>query len=166
MVAGKRLALLALIIFTIGCDRVTKHLAERSLSDVPQQSLMRDTVRLSLSENTGGFLSLGATWPADVRTAVFVIGTGGCLVLLVISAVRGRWSGAPLWGVALYAAGGVSNLADRIYRGSVIDFLNVGIGPVRTGIFNVADMAIMLGVAMVLVGSWQARSQTAEPSSL
>ena len=34
--------------------------------------------------------------------------------------------------------------------GSVIDFLNIGIGPVRTGIFNVADVAIMAGVSMVL----------------
>jgi signal peptidase II len=44
----------------------------------------------------------------------------------------------------------MSNLADRMAIGSVIDFLNVGIGPVRTGIFNVADMAIMAGIAMVL----------------
>jgi signal peptidase II len=32
----------------------------------------------------------------------------------------------------------------------VIDFLNVGIGSLRTGIFNVADMAIMLGVFLLL----------------
>jgi signal peptidase II len=36
-------------------------------------------------------------------------------------------------------------------RGSVVDFLNVGIGSLRTGIFNVADMAIMLGVALLLL---------------
>ena len=35
-------------------------------------------------------------------------------------------------------------------RGSVIDFLNVGVGPLRTGIFNVADMAILLGVGIFL----------------
>jgi signal peptidase II len=33
-----------------------------------------------------------------------------------------------------------------------VDFLNVGIGPLRTGIFNVADMAIMLGVALLIAG--------------
>jgi len=36
-------------------------------------------------------------------------------------------------------------------RGSVIDFLNVGIGPIRTGIFNVADMAIMAGIGIFLL---------------
>ena len=34
----------------------------------------------------------------------------------------------------------------------MVDFLNVGIGPLRTGIFNVADMAIMLGVALLIAG--------------
>ena len=45
------------------------------------------------------------------------------------------------------------NQIDRVFRkGFVIDFLNVGIGPVvRTGIFNIADMAITTGVALLLV---------------
>jgi signal peptidase II len=49
----------------------------------------------------------------------------------------------------------VSNLADRVARGSVIDFMNVGVGSVRTGIFNVADAAIMLGVALVVVAGFR-----------
>jgi signal peptidase II len=40
-------------------------------------------------------------------------------------------------------------------RGSVVDFLNVGIGPVRTGVFNVADMAIMLGAVLMVLGELQ-----------
>lgn len=63
--------------------------------------------------------------------------------------MRGHWSGTLLFGTALFVTGGALNLADRIVRGSVVDFMNVGIGPVRTGIFNVADMAIMLGLAMM-----------------
>ena len=38
--------------------------------------------------------------------------------------------------------------------GSVVDFLNVGLGSLRTGIFNVADVAITLGLALVVVESW------------
>jgi signal peptidase II len=54
-------------------------------------------------------------------------------------------------GLALVVAGGVSNLADRVARGTVVDFLNVGVGSIRTGIFNVADMAIMAGIALTLI---------------
>lgn len=53
---------------------------------------------------------------------------------------------------ALIIGGGTSNLLDRLLNnGAVVDFLNVGIGPLRTGIFNVADMTIMLGVAVWLL---------------
>jgi lipoprotein signal peptidase len=36
--------------------------------------------------------------------------------------------------------------------GNVTDFPNIGVGPVRTGIFNLADMALMLGLALLVVG--------------
>ena len=46
-------------------------------------------------------------------------------------------------------AGGGSNFFDRaVNNGAVIDFMNVGLGPLRTGVFNVADMAIMFGCAL------------------
>lgn len=141
--------LLVLILATVGCDRVTKHIAEARLADAPMQSLWMDTVRLEYAENTGAFLSLGADWSPAVRTWVFVVGNSVMLLVLVISALRGRWSGLPLVGVTLFAAGGISNLADRIVRGNVVDFLNVGIGTLRTGIFNVADVALMIGVVFV-----------------
>jgi len=53
--------------------------------------------------------------------------------------------------MALFVAGGASNLIDRVTYGMVIDFMNVGIGSLRTGIFNVADMAIMLGAGILLL---------------
>jgi signal peptidase II len=144
-----RLALFLLIMATIGCDRVTKHFAAATLINVPTQSFLLDTVRLEYSENTGAFLSLGANWPAAARTGLFTVGNGILLLAVVLAAARGRWSGPTLFGAAVFVAGGASNVADRIIRGSVIDFLNVGIGPLRTGIFNVADVAIMLGVVLV-----------------
>jgi len=57
-----------------------------------------------------------------------------------------------LVGFALILAGGVGNLIDRVLNdGRVVDFMNVGIGRVRTGVFNVADMALMAGVGLVLI---------------
>ena len=51
--------------------------------------------------------------------------------------------------LSLICSGGVGNLLDRVrYDGHVTDFLNIGIGPVRTGIFNVADVALMAGFAL------------------
>jgi len=55
----------------------------------------------------------------------------------------------------MFLAGGVSNLVDRIAMGRVIDFLNIGVGPVRTGIFNVADVAIMAGIGLLMLEHWR-----------
>lgn len=146
-----RLLLLLAIVATIGCDRVTKHVAAVALPGLPMQSFLADTFRLEYMENAGAFLGVGAAWPQPVRVAVFSVGNAAFLIAVAVVAMRRRWSGLMLAGVALFVAGGVSNLLDRVAYGSVIDFMNVGIGPLRTGIFNVADMAILAGVAMAAI---------------
>jgi signal peptidase II len=147
----RKVAVLALMVMTVGCDRVSKHFAARDLAGEPRQSFLADTVRLEYAENTGAFLSLGDDWSPAMRTAVFTIGTGLVLCGMIAAAFRYRLSGPATAGLALYIAGGASNLVDRIVRGSVIDFMNIGVGPLRTGIFNVADMAILAGVAVFLL---------------
>jgi len=85
---------------------------------------------------------------------LFTIGTGIMLLALTAMAHRfvdGSWS---MLGLTLFVAGGASNWMDRLVHGSVVDFLNVGIGPLRTGIFNVADVAIMLGVGISLLAQF------------
>jgi signal peptidase II len=153
-----RLAFLALVMAaTIGCDRVTKHMATALLADGPTQSFLADSVRLTYAENTGGFLGLGASLPPVVRTSMFVFATGLALVTLLVPLLRSRWFFWRALGLVLFLAGGASNWVDRALRGSVVDFLNVGIGWLRTGIFNFADVAIMLGVALFAFSELTAR---------
>jgi signal peptidase II len=149
---AKSVIVLLACLATIGCDRLTKHVAATMLAGSAPRSLLADTVRLSYAENTGGFLSLGANLTPARRVLVFTIATGLLLLGLGTAAVRAGWQGTRLAGVALVVAGGASNWIDRVVAGAVVDFMNIGIGPVRTGIFNVADVAIMLGVVLVVVG--------------
>ena len=149
---------------TIGCDQVAKQAASHVLSSAPDRSYLADTVRLSYAENTGGFLSLGAGLPPAVRTAVFTVATGVALLALAMVAFRRRSDTWAATGLVLLFSGGVSNWLDRIARGSVVDFLNVGIGPIRTGIFNLADVAIMCGAASSNRSSRMCRSGS--PSSI
>lgn len=139
-----------LLAATAGCDRVTKHLAVTSLAGYPDHSFLAGTVRLQYHENPGAFLSLGSGWSPAARTLVFQVANGLFLVALVIAATRRRLSWIETCGFTLFLAGSLSNLIDRVAVGGVIDFLNVGIGPVRTGIFNVADVAIMAGVGLLV----------------
>jgi signal peptidase II len=59
-----------------------------------------------------------------------------------------------LFGIAIFVAGGASNWVDRLPDGRVVDFLNVGVGPIRTGVFNVADMAIMAAAAILMLSEY------------
>src|SRR5262245_11931400 len=144
--------LLAVVVTTPGCDQVSKRLAAVHLAGSPRQSYLGDSVRLEYAENDGAFLSLGAGLPRWARTALFSAGAALLLAGCGVAALRHPWPRLPLLGLGLVLAGGLSNLVDRVARGSVVDFLNVGLGPVRTGIFNLADVAILVGVALFALG--------------
>jgi signal peptidase II len=152
-----RLAFLALVMASaVGCDRVSKQVATALLADQPTQSYLAGSVRFVYAENTGGFLSLGARLPPVLRTSIFTIAAGGVLVVFCVVLLRSRWS---LWrgfGMALFLAGGISNWFDRAFRGSVVDFVSVGVGWLHTGIFNFADVAIMLGAALFVLAELSA----------
>jgi signal peptidase II len=144
-----------LLVGCVGCDQISKHVARSELVPAETHSYLNDTVRLILTENTGAFLSLGDSLPESIKTFVFQ-GAVGLLVLGLLWAAAfarglGRWQ---ITAFALLAAGGLGNLIDRLlYDGRVTDFLNLGVGSLRTGIFNVADAVAVLGVITYLLGS-------------
>lgn len=161
----KRLVLFTGIVAAVaGCDQATKSIAKRHLVPGAQASLFGDTVRLQYTENIGAFLGIGASLGERTRTAVFVFGAGLLLLAVVVYLIFSR--GLPrdtVVALALICSGGFSNLSDRIAYGGVTDFLNVGIGPLRTGIFNIADVAIMFGAALMLISALRQRPFTPPP---
>jgi signal peptidase II len=143
----------ALCASCIGCDQVTKSWATRALRGQTPQSYFADTVRLHYAQNSGGLLSFGSTFSPQVRYWLFIVPNvvflaTTCFVLVF----RRRMTVSTYAAAVLLAAGAAGNLIDRVSQnGLVTDFLNVGIGPLRTGIFNVADMAIMGAVGLLML---------------
>jgi signal peptidase II len=150
----KRVVLiLAILICCVGCDQTTKSLARDHLQSRATMSFLGDTLRLQYAENPGAFLSLGASLPHRWGTAAFTIGgivvIAFTLVYALLASKPGRFQIAAL---SLICGGGIGNLVDRVrYDGLVTDFLNIGLGPIRTGIFNLADVALMVGVALLIL---------------
>lgn len=152
-VAGglRRAALLGIVVACVACDQGTKRLAEAYLSPGERMSLLGDTVRLELAHNAGAFLSLGAVLPERVRAHLFTWGVGLVVLGALVAAFRARTPSRTAVAAALAGAGGLGNLWDRIATGGwVVDFLNLGVGPLRTGIFNVADVSLMAALAILL----------------
>src|SRR5262245_59435925 len=157
---ARALLLIVAAVGTIGCDRVTKAAASAYLAGTPDRSFLSDTIRVGYVENTGGFLSLGADLPPIARDAVFTVATGTALMSLLVLTLRRKYPGSAELGLVLFLAGGVSNWIDRLLRGSVVDFLNMGIGSLRTGVFNVADVAIMLGAGLFVLGELRSNQKS------
>lgn len=130
----------------IGADRVTKAAAAAFLKGGRTLSYLSGSVVLGYTENRGAFLSLGSGWPLWLKSIVLLyipllVCLGAFVYCLVWEADRKR-----IVLVASIAAGGAANLFDRIANGfAVVDFMNFGIGSLRTGILNVADLSITFG---------------------
>ena len=160
MTLKKKILLLAAIaVPTLLVDHATKWAAIAFLKDgYPVYSWLGDLFRLQYAENTGAFLSLGSTlsdfWRAWVMIGVNSLILLGVFLFLLLARFPGALAPSAL---SLVLAGGVGNLIDRVFRdGRVVDFMNMGVSAgdfsLRTGIFNVADLAIVAGV-MLLVAS-------------
>lgn len=159
----QRLTLVILtLLATIGCDQATKQIAIGTLKGTPPQVYLGGFFRLEYIENPGAFLGLGGAASDSLRFWILTVVVGAAMVWVIVNLFRKTMPLGTVIALSLLAGGGVSNLLDRMFRteGRVVDFLNVGIGPVRTGIFNVADVAIMIGVAMLLIASvtWEKRA--------
>jgi signal peptidase II len=153
MNALKRLQMILVIcLVSIGIDQGTKWYASEYLPKFEMTSYWGDLLRIGYAENTGAFLGLGSGMSDSAKFWIFVCAVGFILSALLIYILRTKTQTAyGLSSLMLIFSGGISNFFDRaVNNGAVIDFLNVGIGSLRTGIFNVADMAIMLGVFLLL----------------
>jgi len=163
---AKRTSLILFLLAAVGClgcDQVTKDIARAYLAGAAPSPLFFGTIELLLTENAGAFLGFGSAMPEIVRQALFMVGAPAMLLLLS-TAFLWRSNGSTLetlaW--ACVVGGGAGNWLDRILRdGVVTDFVRIGIGPLQTGIFNIADVSIMGGVTLIVWCQW--RSFRAEP---
>ncbi len=158
---------LVVLLGSVGCDQASKRVATSVLTETGAFSLASGFVRFELAYNPGAFLNLGVHLPEAVRTGLFVFLVPLALVIFCVQFLRvHQISTSLLLGLGLFAGGGVGNWLDRLFRdGAVTDFVSLGIGPVRTGIFNFADLAVISGVALMLWCARKLRDDSEEEAS-
>jgi signal peptidase II len=147
------------ILAWIIADQATKVAFKQILTPGEVVSFLSGSLVVLPIYNHGAFLSLGAGMSDATRNIVFIYGVfailGGLFAWLTWSSRLGRME---VFAIACVVGGGLSNLLDRcVYEGRVFDFLNMGIGHLRTGVFNVADIGIMVGVALLLFAGVKAK---------
>ena len=151
----RALVFVSVLVACVGCDHATKYAATALIDPARVISLASGALRFELAYNPGAFLGLGADLPQWVRTVLL----GGLVPLGLLAVVAGVLRSAAttpfqLAALGLISGGGLGNWIDRIlHDGNVTDFVSLGLGPLRTGIFNFADVAVLAGMLVLLVGS-------------
>jgi signal peptidase II len=154
-------AFVSLMAGVTGCDHATKRLAATELR-TRALGVWPHVLELRVAHNTDtAFSLLGDTLSPHVRWLLLSV-LASTVTLGALVFIARRWKELqPMarLGGALVVGGGLGNMVDRLFTGHVIDFIHVEYWP----IFNVADIAVTLGV-VVLVWSWNGR-QTAPPAN-
>lgn len=140
---GPYLRLLAAAGTVAGADQLTKHLALNALPGTRTFDIVEGAITLRVTYNSGGAFGLLQGFPG-----LFLVATAVVVVMILVWARRlddRRWA-IPL---GMVLGGGVGNVVDRVVRDTpgVVDFIDLHVWPV----FNLADMAIVVGVGLVLL---------------
>jgi signal peptidase II len=137
----------------IALDQALKALARQYLRGEPPILLLGGVVELWYGKNPGAFLGLGADLPAWVRFWLFTVVVGiGLVAVLIVAITSPSLTRHLALGVALTVGGGLGNLIDRLrFDGAVIDYIRIGVGRLRTGVFNLADVALIVGLVLIAI---------------
>jgi signal peptidase II len=144
--------ILILLSINVGCDQVSKTIVRHKLQYYEPVAFFHNHFTLIKVENTGAFLSVGNNLMGPLRFVLLNL-----LPLLAVAAglvfvmTRKDLDHTTLFSVILIVGGGFGNIYDRIRYGSVTDFMHIKFGAIQTGIFNVADVSIMIGMFILLI---------------
>lgn len=141
------LLLVAVAVVVWSVDQVTKVVAVRELAGRDPIALIDGILSLRLVRNPGAAFGI-----AGGMTALFSV-IAAVVVVVIVRVARTIGSGWWALALGLMLGGALGNLTDRLFRspgplrGHVIDFLELPNWPV----FNVADMAIVSGAALMVL---------------
>ncbi len=151
--ADVRLKAYAAAIAVFVADRLTKWLVETHLSFLDTRRVIPGFFDIVHTENRGAAFSLFNESTSEWRTALLVL-----FSLVAVALVGGfilrratQLDRLSLAGFALILGGAAGNLFDRVVWGRVTDFLDFYLGSYHWPAFNVADSAIVVGSALLLL---------------
>ena len=147
-----RVRWLSLTAVVVLLDRATKFWFEARTSESYRHEVIHKLVYLVHSSNPGIAFSVFADSDSPWLKILLIGGSILVVILLTFLLINGK-TGGPMThsGLALLIAGATGNVTDRILHGAVTDFLEVWLGSYRWPAFNVADAAITIGAALVLL---------------
>lgn len=151
----RSLLIIVVLVLNISCDQLSKTIVRNTVQDHERISFLNEHLTVIRVENSGAFLSLGNSMPRAARIILLSVLPAMVLMAGLFFIFKRRdVEAVMLVGVCCVLGGGFGNVLDRIFYGSVTDFLHLSLGAFQTGIFNLADVSIMAGIFIVLLSPY------------
>ncbi len=161
--AGIKLALWIPVV-TIAFDQITKWLVRTRVPLHSSVEVIPNFLDITHVRNTGaafGFLNA-----VDFPGKTIVIAVIAIVALIGVSIYAGTMDNQQLLsqiGMAMIIGGAAGNLIDRVFVGSVVDFVDAYWGGFHFWAFNVADSAITVGVILVILDMMRSSAHASSP---
>ena len=146
-------------------DRASKHWIETNFGAWDSYPIIANVFNIVNTQNRGAAFGVLAQSEGQMRHFLLIGVALGVMVFVAVQLWRlpkGSWPSTNWVAVSLslLVGGAAGNLYDRIFRGSVTDFLQVFLGSYEWPSFNVADSAISVGAVMLLLSMLRAPAKT------
>jgi signal peptidase II len=145
----------SILLVLVALDQWTKHLAVKHLKNIAPINYVDGMFQLLYAENPGAFLGMGGNMSSTARFVIFGLFVAIGLAVMFWSILKNKISDSETLAYSFILAGGIGNVIDRLTHdnGHVIDFMFIDLkfaDLARTGVFNIADIAIVIGVILLL----------------
>jgi signal peptidase II len=141
-------------------DRWTKHMVAAHIAIYSHIDIITGFFRLTHTENTGAAFSLFADSPSPWKTWLLI--AFSLIAMAIVSGMLWKQNRAftvTAIALSLILGGALGNLWDRMASGRVVDFLLFYVRQYQWPVFNLADSAIVIGAAMLVLEIIFAKSQ-------
>lgn len=161
---SRTLFIVLLIIFNITIDQISKFWVRANVIADSKSEIFGKYFTLHNVENKGAFLGLGSDFNPVLKIILLNVLPIVVLALVLFHVFRDKTLDKfSLIGFCCIIGGGIANLYDRVLYGQVTDFWHINLGGVfRTGIFNIADMSVMVGMGLLILGNFKKKKPVIE----
>ena len=154
---NRNISISIIIALSIFLDQISKILIRNNVEQYSDIKLIGEYFILTNVENSGAFLGMGSGFSPIMKSVFLIILPIIVLISIIVYVYRDKEiDKVSLIGFSIIIGGGIGNIFDRIIYGSVTDFLFIDLGGIfKTGIFNIADLAVTTGMILILLMSFK-----------
>lgn len=143
--------LLAIFSFIVILDQLTKYMVRTLMSPYRSLPIVPGFFDLVYVLNKGGAFGIWSSLPSFLRGIIFISFSFVAVLILLIIYWKLDHAQMTRFGIAFLLGGAIGNLLDRLRWGMVVDFFDFYLGNYHWPAFNVADIAICLGLGLVFL---------------